>query len=205
MHLLRLELGLLGVEARWLAPLGRDPGREDDDGEHEGPDAGQDRDSVAGEFVHQKPAFLIRLEVGKSHSVEVNVTLVFAPAGVLATALTPGGLNIVDAVRLSIHCATGSKWAELGKVPDSPTDREPIAPATGVVPAELGVAVAVVLAGAPAAPVRLLPVKVLTFRPAGIRLPSWETTAAQSTALPPSTVTWDLAVRSSLLMATTLS
>src|ERR1700722_15965697 len=103
MELLGLELRLLGVLGRELAPLGGDPCREDHDGEDERTHAGQDRDSVALDLVHQNPAFLARLDMGKSESVEENVTVVPAAAGALATALTPGGLNIGDAVRLSIH------------------------------------------------------------------------------------------------------
>ena len=37
--LLRLELGLLGVQARKLAPLGGDPGHEDDDRDDQSADA----------------------------------------------------------------------------------------------------------------------------------------------------------------------
>ena len=137
----------------------------------------------------------------------MNVTVVFAPAGVLATALTPGGLNIEDAVRLSIHWATGSKCAEFGKLPDTPSVSEPMAPGTGAVPADSWQSPSrscwrlLRAAGCP------------TGAGEGVDAQAGRDPAAELRRPPPTSrppcrrvcVTWPLATRSSLLMATTLS
>ncbi len=128
MHLLRLELSLLGVQARELATLGRDPRHEDDDGHDERAECSQDGDTVAGELFHHDSTFLVRLASAVSHKVDWKATVVFAPVGALVTEATPGGLNIEEAVRSSIHCATGSKCAELGNAPETPRASEPMAP-----------------------------------------------------------------------------
>src|SRR6202035_5247004 len=159
--------------------------------------------SVSGELFHHEPAFLLRLEFGVSHKLDWKATVVLAPTGALVTAATPGGLNMGEAVRASIHCATGSKCAELGNVPETPRATEPMDPA-GAGPLALTPVEAVAATGAPVV-AELVPVKVVIPRPAGIRCPSWVTTADQSTARAESCETSPWATRSSLVMATTLS
>ena len=138
-----------------------------------------------------------------SHRFDWNDTAVLPPTAELVTDATPGGLNIGDADRPSIHSATGSKCAELGNVPATPDLQRPDG-TRGRRAGQGGAEVEVVDATVPVVPAPV-PVKLVMARPDGIRWPSWFTTAAQSTVVEEMWITSVLATRSSLAIDTTLS
>ena len=122
-----------------------------------------------------------------------NVTVVSPPTGVLVTDDTPGGLNIVTPVMLSIHSATGEKCAVPGNDPLTVVLKEPMAPAAIAAPG-------VVALAAPAAVVDadpLVPAKLVTSSPAGVLASSCDRTVPQSTVPVEIVLAWALVVLTS--------